>query len=223
MVLVSTGKTVRKLLGGLGNNIHIELVMFNTRNLLLLSLLTASLLSLIAGTLFYKWLNRPTDFKNLELFLQNQNWSEADSETERLLLRLSKRDFKSLYLIVPDFFEFENIACEDLKTIDKLWSESSNQNFGFEFQLANWKNRIKDIDWRKYRRDPDSPDSEHRRVIFDEIYEQYKELVSTNYSNLSVGELPSRKWILSATPDMHDPVLVAKDFYQRLDKCNFMQ
>ena len=75
---------------------------------------------LVSSRLF----NQP-NYKQLETYLQNQEWKQANTETNKIILKLvgenSTLDSKSS----------NNLSCKALKTIDSLWTENSNERFGF--------------------------------------------------------------------------------------------
>lgn len=71
------------------------------------------------------------DFSNLAQYLEEQNWRKANDETANVILQATGR--KSIGWIPPS--DLNNIPCWDLKTIDRLWLENSNNRFGFSAQL----------------------------------------------------------------------------------------
>jgi hypothetical protein len=73
-------------------------------------------------------------FTQLETFLKNGQWREADQETTRLMLLIAKREDEG-YLDVESIKKF---PCEELRTIDKLWVDYSNGKFGFSVQKKVW-------------------------------------------------------------------------------------
>ncbi|GCA82651.1 Ycf53-like protein [Microcystis aeruginosa NIES-2522] len=73
-------------------------------------------------------------FTQLETFLKNGQWREADEETDRLMLQIAGKEADQ-WLSVEDI---ENFPCEDLCTIDKLWVDYSKGKFGFSVQKKVW-------------------------------------------------------------------------------------
>jgi predicted NACHT family NTPase len=73
-------------------------------------------------------------YQQLEAFLKNGQWKEADQETNRLMLQIVGREADQ-WLSVEDI---QNFPCEDLRTIDKLWVDYSNGKFGFSVQKKIW-------------------------------------------------------------------------------------
>jgi hypothetical protein len=71
------------------------------------------------------------DFNNLAQYLADQNWRKANEETRNLILQGTGR--KSIGWIPPS--DLKNLPCWDLKTIDRLWLENSNNRFGFSAQF----------------------------------------------------------------------------------------
>lgn len=70
-------------------------------------------------------------YQQLEEYLKNQQWYEADQETWKLILKVTNREEE-------EYLELENIKnfpCEDLLTLDRLWVEYSNKH-GFEFGFS---------------------------------------------------------------------------------------
>jgi len=70
-------------------------------------------------------------YQQLEEYLKNQQWYEADEETWRLILKVTGREEEE-WLKVEDI---TNFPCEDLLTLDRLWVEYSKKH-GFEFGFS---------------------------------------------------------------------------------------
>ena len=69
-------------------------------------------------------------YQQLEEYLKNQQWYEADQETWKLMLKVTNREEEG-------YLELENIKnfpCEDLLTLDRLWVHYSNGLYGFSVQ-----------------------------------------------------------------------------------------
>jgi hypothetical protein len=60
-------------------------------------------------------------FTQLETYLKNGQWREADEETARLMLLIAKREDEGWL----DEESINNFPCEELRTIDKLWVDNS--------------------------------------------------------------------------------------------------
>lgn len=70
-------------------------------------------------------------YEKLQSFLEAGQWSEADTETVNLIISLSEQP--ELELIRPE--NIQKIACSELQVIDRLWSQYSNNRFGFSTQV----------------------------------------------------------------------------------------
>ena len=77
-----------------------------------------------------------TDCTQLEIYLQNQQWQQANQETERRLLQAACQ-LKQNWLETDDL---EKITCGELLSIDRLWTKYSENKFGFQTQLEIWRN-----------------------------------------------------------------------------------
>jgi len=73
-------------------------------------------------------------YQQLETFLKNGQWKEADRETDRLTLQIVGKEAEQ-WLTLEDI---QNFPCEDLQMIDKLWVDYSNGKFGFSVQKKVW-------------------------------------------------------------------------------------
>ena len=73
-------------------------------------------------------------YQQLETFLKNGQWKEADKETDRLMLQIVGKEADQ-WLSVEDI---QNFPCEDLRAIDKLWVDYSQGKFGFSVQKKVW-------------------------------------------------------------------------------------
>jgi hypothetical protein len=70
-------------------------------------------------------------YQQLEEYLENQQWYEADQETWKLMLKVTNREEEG-YLELDNV---RNFPCEDLLTLDRLWVEYSKKH-GFEFGFS---------------------------------------------------------------------------------------
>ncbi|MEI6330570.1 MAG: GUN4 domain-containing protein [Pseudanabaena sp. ELA645] len=70
-------------------------------------------------------------YQQLEEYLENQQWYEADQETWKLMLKVTNREEEG-YLELDNIINF---PCEDLLTLDRLWVEYSKKH-GFEFGFS---------------------------------------------------------------------------------------
>ena len=74
------------------------------------------------------------DLDDLKNLLKQEKWIEADIETRKLLIDSIGN---------PKFVNeenFQNIKCDLLRGIDKLWREESKGRFGFSVQKEIWEN-----------------------------------------------------------------------------------
>ncbi|MBP0017847.1 MAG: GUN4 domain-containing protein [Cyanobacteria bacterium SBLK] len=71
----------------------------------------------------------------LEEYLQNGEWKKADEETYRVMLQTVGKKMGKQYLSVSDI---HNFPCEDLRIINQLWLDYSNNRFGFSVQKNIW-------------------------------------------------------------------------------------
>ena len=94
-----------------------------------ISKLKIKLLLLFLGTIglasigFYAFSNKP-NYDQLEEYLKNEQWQQADAETDRLILQIAG-ETNSL-----DSEYINKLPCESLRKIDELWQENSNGRFG---------------------------------------------------------------------------------------------
>jgi GUN4-like len=69
-------------------------------------------------------------YADLERYLKNGHWEEADEETYRLMIAEVGKE-------VGQWFgsdDLQNFPCEPLRTIDSLWAQHSGGKFGFTAQ-----------------------------------------------------------------------------------------
>jgi eukaryotic-like serine/threonine-protein kinase len=76
------------------------------------------------GILGFTFVNKP-NYAQLETYLQNKQWQQADAETDKLVLKVAGE--KSAL----DAESSQKIPCESLQKIDRLWTENSDGRFGF--------------------------------------------------------------------------------------------
>lgn len=84
-----------------------------------------------------------TTFDPLQTHLAAQNFRQADEETRRLLIALAgDAAVKRGYVF---FSEVQFITESDLKTIDELWKQHSNNKFGYSVQKKIWNKVNRDF------------------------------------------------------------------------------
>ncbi len=71
-----------------------------------------------------QFLNQPS-YAQLETYLENQEWQQADAETDKIILKIA-RENSSL-----DKQSINKIPCKSLQKIDDLWTDNSDGRFGF--------------------------------------------------------------------------------------------
>ncbi len=74
------------------------------------------------------------DFTQLNQYLKNQQWQEADSETLKVVLQIMGKE-KQGWLTENDCKTF---PFEELKIMDDLWTQYSKGKFGFSVQKQIW-------------------------------------------------------------------------------------
>ena len=76
------------------------------------------------------------EYNKLENLLKAKQWKKADQETTNILLNLFNKQ-KQKYLQELDI---NNLPCIDLRIIDKLWQDHSNNKFGLTIQKNIYQN-----------------------------------------------------------------------------------
>ncbi len=69
-------------------------------------------------------------YKDLQQYLAEENWFEADNETIRLILAVTSKEIEEL---TPE--DITHFPCNDLMVIDRLWMKYSDGRFGFSPQV----------------------------------------------------------------------------------------
>ena len=72
-------------------------------------------------------------YQDLQSYLQQSNWFEADKETVKLILAVTAKEIEEL---TPE--DIQHFPCNDLMVIDRLWMKYSNGLFGFTPQLKTY-------------------------------------------------------------------------------------
>lgn len=92
--------------------------------------------------LYYRTNHNQGDYQTLTQLLNAQDWESANQETYQLMLDITNRQ-KQGWLSTRAIGTF---PCEQLKKIDQLWLDASNNQFGFSIQaeiLAQIQEKIK--------------------------------------------------------------------------------
>ncbi|KAI3740668.1 hypothetical protein L2E82_31138 [Cichorium intybus] len=84
-----------------------------------------------------------TSFDLLQRLLSANDFREADNETRRLLIALAGDAAQKRGYVF--FSEVQFIAESDLKTIDQLWRNHSNNKFGYSVQKRLWEKSNRDF------------------------------------------------------------------------------
>ncbi|MGD1920678.1 MAG: GUN4 domain-containing protein [Pleurocapsa sp.] len=73
-------------------------------------------------------------YKDLQKYLAEENWFEADWETIRLILAVTSKEIEEL---TPE--DIQHFPCNDLMVIDRLWTKYSDGRFGISLQLKAYQ------------------------------------------------------------------------------------
>lgn len=130
--------------------------------------------------------SEPISFDLLHQHLQAQNFRQADEETRRLLIALAGEAAEKRGYVF--FSEVQFIAEADLKAIDELWRQYSDNKFGYSVQKKIWEKVNKDftkffirVGWMK-KLDTEMEQYNYRAFPTEFIWENGKET--------PVGHLP---------------------------------
>ncbi len=92
------------------------------------------------------------EYERLESLLSAQKFKEAEQETRQIILQLSDSEGK----LWADKKSMEKVSCEDIRAVDQLWQQYSNNKFGFTVQKGIFQSvernteRFGDlVGWRK--------------------------------------------------------------------------
>ncbi|MEQ9235570.1 AAA-like domain-containing protein [Coleofasciculus sp. E2-BRE-01] len=86
----------------------------------------------------------------IDFFMESGNWKYADENTYDLII---------LAGVIEEDFDFKNISCRDLSSLDRLWVERSGGKFGFSVQksildrFASQPGRyggVSSVDWMRF-------------------------------------------------------------------------
>ncbi|XP_021291125.1 tetrapyrrole-binding protein, chloroplastic [Herrania umbratica] len=104
---------------------------------------TFSLSSTTSSTSSTTSTSQPISFDTLQHHLSTQNFRHADEETRSLLIVLAGEAAQKRGYVF--FSEVQFISEADLKAIDDLWKQYSNNRFGYSVQKRLWQNVNKDF------------------------------------------------------------------------------
>lgn len=77
------------------------------------------------------------DYTELEQFLSEKKWYEADQVTANIILRMANQGNGESFFLTEN--SIKALPCEGLNAIDSLWTHYSNGLFGFSVQVEIWK------------------------------------------------------------------------------------
>ena len=69
--------------------------------------------------------SKQPNYAQLETYLQNKQWQQADAKSDRILLKIAGEDS------ALDAESIANFPCNSLSKIDRLWTNNSKGRFGF--------------------------------------------------------------------------------------------
>ncbi|ACK66291.1 GUN4 domain protein [Rippkaea orientalis PCC 8801] len=78
---------------------------------------------------------QPLQYKQLEKFLNEQNWQAADRETAKIMLAATGREQEKWI----DKKGINQMSCQEIRKIDDLWLKASQGKFGFSTQREIWR------------------------------------------------------------------------------------
>ncbi|GEM_PF-242215 len=126
------------------------------------------------------------DYSNLEKILTQKRWQEADIETYKLLLKISRRQTEK-WLRPTDVMQLSSV---DLQTINNLWREYSQERFCFStqkkiYQILGGTANYDEKKWHLF--------AEKVGWLNQERWLNYNELNFTN--NAPLGHFPFGGWL----------------------------
>ncbi|AFZ38042.1 serine/threonine protein kinase (plasmid) [Stanieria cyanosphaera PCC 7437] len=90
----------------------------------LLSLLLGAIGLTGAGISVLTFMNKP-NYTGLATYLQNEQWQQANTETDNLILKIAGEQS------TLDAESIQKFPCNSLQKIDELWMQNSNGRFGY--------------------------------------------------------------------------------------------
>lgn len=79
------------------------------------------------------------NYSRLQSLLTAKNWQGADVETRAILQRLHLMSGATGSLLFDSKSVLKNLPCEDLRTLDNLWTQASQGRFGYRVQQRLWQ------------------------------------------------------------------------------------
>ena len=134
---------------------------------------------------------RGLDYRILQGLLKSKNWEKADIETSKQMLQATGRDHWE-NVSVKDLLNF---PCQDLITIDSLWTSSSDGKFGFSAQKEVYVKCGANLDGKYPGHD---------------IYSNFYDAVGWNFYD---GGVRWKKLVDTLAPHGHFPVLAHRQWW----------
>lgn len=158
------------------------------------------------GSLFH-WNSTRVDYSNLETYLTQARWMEADEETAMIIhkLLLKKVDRESFFgasrLDLLGNYKFHAIQSKfecDFLEIDRLWRKYSDGNYGFSRQATMIKTSTAITSSRQVV-NSDTINLFVKNFHWDsrKEYRDREWYESAKNTTLSRGSLPSNLWVMS--------------------------
>jgi len=129
------------------------------------------------------------DYTALRYALQEHNWKRANENTTQALLKAFGPNSDKAGHIDPQ--EAASPPCQDIKTVDQLWSKASNGNLGFTAQrqilkqAGDYHQAYNKMQWQR-------PGGEWLiQYTYDGPRERFKPGYEPNYGNPDKGHLPT--------------------------------
>jgi hypothetical protein len=191
-------------------------------------------LLLISGGFFLaakKYFSRSINLNKLTYLLENEDWENADRETDKLILSLSGRRNIEFYYFNPYFYDLDEISCAKLLAIDDLWKTHSHMQYGFSTQADEWKRITSDIDWDGYNNYLKgghfygNPEFEYNKKNYENAYSVFRQYYNSQPSSriankrLERQSYPSNTWIFEGSADGEDVISLLNKFIQVYERC----
>lgn len=155
------------------------------------------------------------NYTTLQNLLKARRYKEADKETNRMMLFVARRE-KQGWL---ESRAINSFPCQDLRTIDQLWSQNSNGRFGFSIQRQIYNQVGKD--WLKWADQVEWKDWDNWKYYDQLIFEMRApkgHLPVVGYSVVyasSNGRPPQQQVIWMIFSGLHDYL----NFLSRIETC----
>ena len=140
---------------------------------------------------------KPLDYGHLDKLLATQDWEAADYETSILMQKITsqQRRFSAKFLDIVFLgqlripIQVSKIPCQHLLMLNKLWTQYSENRFGFSIQRSVWKTLDSDL-----RENVDTMTLEYSKIFFGKVGIEWgrgqRESIYEKIENFSLTELP---------------------------------